>query len=792
MHRSESHEPHPNENSRAMSSHEVGQRDFVTHFYTQSRLHFIGTWKERYARLVDSLPATAHGEPDPGPGGSRWILHVDMDAFFASVTLRDRPDLMNKAVVISAAAPGQNAEISCPNYPARARGIRAGMWMTKARELCPEVISLNYEFDKYTEVAEIMYRALYEVTPFVNGVSCDEAYLDITHVVGSIEDVVEREAAIARIVSGLRENIWTRTRCKASVGVGANMLLARLATAKAKPDGWGIFNMDNAGQELLAAMPIRDLPQVGWRGAREMTEKLNIETCGDLQQVPLDTLKRHFGPKRGQTMYDLCRGIDGRPWIANGIKERQTIGTQISWGVRMQSDQEVVNFLDGLCEELVQRIERSEKNGFGAKKVSVTLWKAKPDANPRYRKGSLGHGECTILQRTVSLQHAIQKPSEFLRHAKTLLDRLDCKPTDVRGLGVSASSFARPERVLRDFFTPSTATEKSDGVDSPLKKRKLESSPFQTSPPKKRATSSTDNEIQEENANITITKSANRNVAEEIIISSQEDEDDDPIVEVEILSSPEYTTSKKVAESRGAPSGSEENNGKSQESFVQSQIVIDDDDDDAGNDDDGRAGDSKGDFEQEKLNEVYVEDENDRALIGGGTTIPSGIKGEVQASLIRRDEVEGLKDDTQKPDKQSSRGPRGRRAKALIPLEDAVVDIQSSLRSAFLRAALASDPQKICQYQEANFDGIPCADNRCEAFACKCNKELGTVAEQLYAQSVSYVIAGKDIEKAQNLLESTLVFCRLRWGSVANNFVDICEQIKSEVQLRYEHQQQQA
>ncbi|GBG28679.1 DNA repair protein REV1 [Hondaea fermentalgiana] len=460
-----------------MSSHERGQKEFVSHFYTQSRLHFIGTWKERYARLLETLPDSVHGEPAPGPGGRRYVLHVDMDAFFASVSLRDRPELMDKPVVISAASDTSNAEVSCPNYPARAFGVRAGMWMTKARELCPGLISINYEFEKYTEVAEIMYRALYETTPFVNGVSCDEAYLDITHLVGEIADEAEREAAIARLVQNLRTAIFERTSCHASVGVGASMLLARLATAKAKPNGWRIFQMDESGKATLASMPVRDLPQVGWKGARELVAKLGVETCGDLQRKSLEEIQRHFGPKRGKTMYNLCRGIDNRPWVPNGIKERQTIGTQISWGVRMETTKEVITFLEGLCEELVERISRSEKAGLGAKRISITLWKAKPDANPNHRKGSLGHGECNILQRTVALHHTATSAPEFLHHARKLLERLDCAPTDVRGLGVSASSFARPDRVLHDFFAPPSAPSKrirsvnDDGKDEGLLKR---------------------------------------------------------------------------------------------------------------------------------------------------------------------------------------------------------------------------------------------------------------------------------------------------------------------------------
>ena len=124
------------------------------------------------------------------------------------------------------------------NYEARKYGIRAGMFIGKAKELCESLITLPYEFDKYTTTAEAMYRQVFALTPHVQGVSVDEAYADITGVVAAMDAASGVEQRIAAVSEGLRHAVRAATECNASVGSGPNRLLARMATSKAKPDGY--------------------------------------------------------------------------------------------------------------------------------------------------------------------------------------------------------------------------------------------------------------------------------------------------------------------------------------------------------------------------------------------------------------------------------------------------------------------------------------------------------------------------------------------------------------------------
>ena len=154
--------------------------NFVTDFLAASRLHFIGSWKERYFALLDTLPPPPPLPPPP-LGRERTLLHVDMDCFFASVAMRNRPELEGLPVAVSWSESSKgNAEIASANYAARRCGVRNGMWLRNARELCPDIISMPYEFEAYTAAAEAMYKQVFTTTPHVMGVSVDECYADVT------------------------------------------------------------------------------------------------------------------------------------------------------------------------------------------------------------------------------------------------------------------------------------------------------------------------------------------------------------------------------------------------------------------------------------------------------------------------------------------------------------------------------------------------------------------------------------------------------------------------------------
>ena len=235
--------------------------NFMETFFRASRLHYIGTWKHRYEAFLEDLPpAPKLPAPRGGPGGERVILHVDMDCFFASVAALGRPELAGLPVAVSWSSAG-GGELSSCNYLARATGCRAGMRIARAKEMCPNLIVMPYEFERYSAVAIDVYRTLHELSPHVMGVSVDEAYVDVTGLDG---DPVQ-------IAADIRERIVTKTGCAASVGVGPNRLIARLATKKAKPDGSYHVPATSAAS-FLASLPDRRAARGGQRNAREASK----------------------------------------------------------------------------------------------------------------------------------------------------------------------------------------------------------------------------------------------------------------------------------------------------------------------------------------------------------------------------------------------------------------------------------------------------------------------------------------------------------------------------------------
>ncbi|KAL6010236.1 hypothetical protein ACLOJK_000667 [Asimina triloba] len=210
----------------------LGDSNFVENYFKMSRLHFIGTWRSRYRKRFAHLEGFKDGNPkcDADTATERsTIIHIDMDCFFVSVNLRNRPELLDKPVAVCHSDnPKGTAEISSANYPARDYGVKAGMFVRDAKALCPHLVIFPYNFKAYEEVADQFYNILHKHCKKVQAVSCDEAYLDVTEL-GTDNPVL--------VASRIRHEIFVATGCTASAGISGNRLLARLATRTAKPNG---------------------------------------------------------------------------------------------------------------------------------------------------------------------------------------------------------------------------------------------------------------------------------------------------------------------------------------------------------------------------------------------------------------------------------------------------------------------------------------------------------------------------------------------------------------------------
>ena len=225
-----------------------GASDLLVQHTTCSTVRLVAGWTsgQTWNRLEEVMQVLPRGVVR-----CRVVMHVDMDCFFASVAVRNRPELQGIPLAIAHSNHSAgHSEISCVNYIARRCGVRADMWMASARERCdPDLVVIPYEFDAYQEVSERMYRILLQHATLVQPMSCDEAYVDVS----DCSDPVALAAT-------LRRQIRDATRCNASVGIGPSILLAAMATKKAKPDG--VFRV------LPQVLPARHRPARAPRPAR--------------------------------------------------------------------------------------------------------------------------------------------------------------------------------------------------------------------------------------------------------------------------------------------------------------------------------------------------------------------------------------------------------------------------------------------------------------------------------------------------------------------------------------------
>uniref|UniRef100_A0A7N2MXH7 DNA repair protein REV1 n=1 Tax=Quercus lobata TaxID=97700 RepID=A0A7N2MXH7_QUELO len=281
----------------------LGDPNFVENYFKNSRLHFIGTWRNRYRKRFHSLSngfncTSSNIKASPLKTA---IMHVDMDCFFVSVVIRNHPELRDKPVAVCHSDNTKGtAEISSANYPARDYGIKAGMFVRNAKALCPHLVIFPYNFEAYEEVADQFYNVLHKHGNKVQAVSCDEAFLDVT----------DSEGDPQLLASKIRKEIFETTRCTASVGIAGNMLMARLATRTAKPDGQCYIPPERV-DDYLSQLPIKTLPGIG-HVLEEKLKKQDVWTCGQLRMISKDSLQKDFGLKTGEMLWNYSRGLDNR------------------------------------------------------------------------------------------------------------------------------------------------------------------------------------------------------------------------------------------------------------------------------------------------------------------------------------------------------------------------------------------------------------------------------------------------------------------------------------------------
>ena len=342
----------------------------------------------------------------------RKIIHVDMDAFFASVEQRDNPDLRGKPVAVGGS--GGRGVVAAASYEARKFGVRSAMPSVTAKRKCPELIFVKHRFEVYREVSEQIRTIFHLYTPHVEPLSLDEAYLDVT------EDRHGLGSATA-IAVAIRKAIHETTQLTASAGVSYNKFLAKLASDQNKPDGLCIIR-PGEGAAFVQSLPVRRFHGVGPKGAEKMA-RLGIETGADLAQKDREWLAQHFG-SFGDYLYRAARGIDLRPVRANRI--RKSIGGERTFSEDISAEDELRDTLERIITTVWDRIAEKQAKG-----RTITL--------------KLKYNDFQTVTRSRSQPQPVADKAQFAQVARTILEDEMPLPMPIRLMGLTLSSLDRDD-----------------------------------------------------------------------------------------------------------------------------------------------------------------------------------------------------------------------------------------------------------------------------------------------------------------------------------------------------------
>lgn len=349
----------------------------------------------------------------------RKIIHIDMDAFFASVEQLDNPELRGKPVAVGGSGP--RSVVAAASYEARKFGVRSAMPSVTAKKLCPELIFVKHNFDRYTEVSECIHVIFREYTDIIEPLSIDEAFLDVT------EDK-QHIGSATLIAKKIRREIKEKTGLTASAGISVNKFLAKIASDINKPDGLFIIKPEDA-EKFIEELNVEKFYGIGKVTAEKM-HKLGIHKGKDLKDWDLVSLVRNFG-KAGVFFYDIVRGIDDRP--VEPDSERKSVGTELTYEKDLKTRFEIIAELYKLEKELMERLVQAETSG-----RTITL--------------KIKFSDFRQLTRSRTVQHYI-RDFETLHHEVTSIRKsLDLENVSIRLLGVTVSNLETEDCADRQLY----------------------------------------------------------------------------------------------------------------------------------------------------------------------------------------------------------------------------------------------------------------------------------------------------------------------------------------------------
>ncbi|QEH44061.1 DNA polymerase IV [Chitinophaga sp. XS-30] len=340
----------------------------------------------------------------------RKIIHVDMDAFYASVEQRDNPEYRGKPIAVGGSPEGRGGVVATASYEARRFGIRSAMPSKRAQQLCPDVIFVRPRFPAYREASQKVREIFRRYTDLIEPLSLDEAYLDVT------EDKLQIGSAIA-IAQQIKQAIREELQLTASAGISVNKFVAKIASDMQKPDGLTFIAPEQV-ESFMEKLPVEKFFGVGKVTAEKM-RRMNLHTGADLKKLTENDLVQHFG-KTGRFYYRIVRGIDERE--VQPHRETKSLGAEDTFPYDLTTVEEMNAELDKIAVTVTERLKKYDLKG-----RTVTL--------------KIKYSDFRQITRNQSFPYPVSDLETIAGTAKQLLLKTEPDDVKIRLLGITLSNF---------------------------------------------------------------------------------------------------------------------------------------------------------------------------------------------------------------------------------------------------------------------------------------------------------------------------------------------------------------
>lgn len=449
--------------------------DFLKHFFERSRLHHLSTWKaDLRLKVLRRILRSKKPSQKSYPTDKRLILHIDFDCFFVSASCLNHPELDINRDPIVVTHGGKSADIASCNYVTRKLGVRNGMWVEDAEKLCPNLVKLDYDFEGYEKYSNLFYGYLLENEEFdsVFPVLIDEVLVDASTMLQSVD---QKPTFVNNLCSKIRNDVFQLTKCTVSIGASHNVLLAKMATKKIKPNGQFFLYKDI--NLLLMDVPLRELPGIGRLieyKAQEMLKEFAItpKICHVLDYSQ-SKLISYFGQKTGEKIYNFARGIDDTNISKDLTNPESTLGRKsvsvdVNYGIRFDTMDQLDYFLMQIAQELYRRLVNL---GMCGSTLNLRLAKRAPGA-PVVTSKHLGLGKCEFINKTSRLGTPTSDWGILGAEMKVMYRMLNIPVQDLRGIAVTMTKLEDVDQLMKSkqatlqFNRPKK--RKADQIDSKI------------------------------------------------------------------------------------------------------------------------------------------------------------------------------------------------------------------------------------------------------------------------------------------------------------------------------------